>query len=459
MMTFKNRIAFYYMIATAIIIAVVFAVVYVIVNGTVYRNLDNDLSYEAQKHTSEIEFHGDSLYFINKAEWAEREHRQAQVNPVFIQVLDKDGHLMDKSPNLREQELPFSKNLFNDHFDTELNGRAIRQVQLPITQNGKTSGYILAAVSLESSKAVLKDLRTVLLISFPIVLLGLFFISRFLAGRSIIPVKRITNTSKRITQTNLEERVPLPAHHDELFDLASSINDLLQRISNALQRERQFTSDASHELRTPLSALRGTLEILIRKPRTTEEYQDKIKYSLSEIDRMATIIEQLLLLARFDDNGKNNTHGQVSLVSLIDTILTRYQREIDTRRLTIRFKTETEEAEVPQYYSNLILDNIINNAIKYARENTEIEISVSQTSESILCQVSDHGIGIRQEDVKNLFHPFFRSDALNHKHISGTGLGLSIAHKAADAIGAQLSVASQLGEGTMLTIKFPLVSP
>lgn len=452
-MTFKNRIALYYMIATAIVIAIVFGTVFFIVKGTVYRNLDNDLSYEAQKHTKEIVYQGDSLHFINKSEWAEREHRQAELNPVFIQVLDKRGRLMDKSPNLKEQQLPFSKTDFGIHFDTELNDGAIRQVQLPIEESGVIKGYILAAVSLESSKTVLEKLQNILLVSYPVVLFGLFFISRLLAGRSIVPVKEITDTSRRITQNNLNERVTLPPNRDELYDLASSINALLQRIENALQRERQFTSDASHELRTPLASLRGTLEILIRKPRSQAEYENKIRYSLAEIDRMTTVIEQLLLLARFDENSQYGRE-KIELVTLVDETLERYTRQIEQKLLKVNFNSLAGNAVVPRYYSNLILDNVINNAIKYSMNGGEVHIATRLSDNHIVCEVKDRGIGIKQKDIQHLFNPFFRSDALNHKHIAGTGLGLSVANKAAEAIGANIAVDSELNVGTTVTVVF-----
>jgi len=293
-LSFRNRIALHYMIATAVIMAVVFGIVFFVVQETVYQNLDSDLTYEAEKHTDEIKMLGDSIQFINKAEWAEIEHREIQVNPVFIQLFDKNGNLMDKSPNLNEDELPFRKQeQFGGYFNENLNKQAIRQIQIPIEQNGKIKGYVVAAMSLESSNMVLLKLRHVLIISYLLLLAGLYFISRYLAGRSIIPIRNIIETTNRITKNNLNERVNLPDHRDELFDLSSSINELLQRIENAIEKERQFTSDASHELRTPLASLRGTLEVLIRKPREQYVYEEKIRHSLSEIDRMTTIIEQM----------------------------------------------------------------------------------------------------------------------------------------------------------------------
>lgn len=454
-LNFKNRIALYYIVATAIIAAIAFLTVFVIVENTVYSNLDKDLSYEARKHTKEIQIKNDSILFINKAEWEEREHREVQVNPVFIQLIDNQGRIMDKSPNLKEQQLPFQLAKTGDHINLRMTDRAIRQAQIPIERNGKVEGYILAAMSLEASNMVIKNLRNTLLISYPILLIGLFFISSYLAGRSIEPIQSIIGTTNTITKNNLNERVPLPQNKDELFELSSAINELLERIQNAIQRERQFTSDASHELRTPLAALRGNLEILIRKPRTQVEYEEKVKYGLSEIDRMTNMVEQLLLLARLDSNQKLEENNSVSVVTQIDEILTRYQSQINSKQISISLNAEeAQKSMVPKYYSQLILDNIINNAIKYAPERSKININIAAEEGRTICSISDNGLGIKEEDLHHLFNPFFRSEALNHKHITGVGLGLSIAKKAADAAEAQIKVVSQLGEGTEFTITF-----
>ncbi|MBD1260376.1 HAMP domain-containing histidine kinase [Maribacter polysiphoniae] len=455
-LSFKNRIALHYMIATAVTMAVAFTVVYFVVQGTVYQNLDNDLSFEAEKHTDEIRIVGDSIKIKNKKEWEEREHLEVQINPVFIQILDKNGKFMDNSPNLKNHVLAYNpEQKFGGHFNETLNNRAIRQVQIPIEQNGKIKGFILAAMSLESSKMVLLNLRNVLIVSYLFLLAGLYFMSRYLAGRGIIPVKVITETTKRITQNSLNERVILPHNKDELYDLSFSINELLQRIENTIERKRQFTSDASHELRTPLSTLKGTLEVLIRKPRERSEYEDKIKCSLTEIDRMTATIEQLLLLARLDVNSRTVDRSLVPLPHIIDEILSRHKTPILQKKLTIAFqKGVLLEEMAPQYYTTLIMENIIGNAIKYAKEASTIHIEIARMDSKIICKIQDEGIGIKKEDLNNVFKRFFRSDALNHKNIPGNGLGLSIAKKAADAINAKIYVDSEFGVGTTFTISF-----
>lgn len=455
-LSYKNRISLLYMMATALIMSVAFTAVYFVVKGVVYQNIDNDLSYEAEKHTEEIKIVGDSIKIKNKKEWEEREHRELQVNPVFIQILDKHGRFMDKSPNLKENQLNYNENAnFGGSFNEFLNNKPIRQIQLPVEENGKIKGFIVAAMSLEASKMVLLNLRNILLLVYLLLLASLYFISKFIAGRSITPVKNVTETTKRITKNNLNERVALPHNKDELFDLSSGINDLLQRIENAMERERQFTSDASHELRTPLATLKGTLEVLIRRPRERAEYEDKIKFSLTEIDRMTATLEQLLLLARLDKSSISSNNSLISLTTIIDEILTRHKNQISKKKLSINFNNETEkETLLPQYFSNLILENIIGNAIKYTKDGSKIHISITQTGSKIVCKIQDEGIGIKKEDLDNVFNNFFRSEALNHKEISGNGLGLSIAKKAADAIGADIEVASEFGVGTTFTVQF-----
>lgn len=455
-LSFKNRIALNYMIATAVIMAVAFAAVFFVVRGVVYQNIDSDLSFEAEKHSEEIEVFGDSIKIKNKKEWEEREHREVQVNPVFIQILDKNGTFMDKSPNLKEKELDYNKEAnFGGSHNEILNDKPIRQIQLPIEVDGKIKGFIVAAMSLESSKMVLLNLRNILLIVYLFLLASLYFISKLIAGRSIIPVKNVTETTNRITRNNLNERVVLPQNKDELFDLSYAINNLLQRIENAIQRERQFTSDASHELRTPLATLKGTLEVLIRKPRERAEYEEKVRFSLAEIDRMTSTLEQLLLLARLDTNSKTINKTLIPLATLIDAILSRHKHKISEKKLSISFINDIEdETLVPEYFSNLILLNIIGNAVKYAKNNTNILISITHLNGRTICNVQDEGIGIKKEDLNNLFNNFYRSDALNHKTISGNGLGLSIAKKAADAINAEIHIESELGKGTTFTITF-----
>jgi signal transduction histidine kinase len=447
-LSYKNRIAFNYMIATAVIMAVVFSSIYFIVRQTVFDNLDTDLSYEAKEHTEEIKILEDTMVFKNKAE-------QLQVNPVFIQLINNQGRVMDRSPNLKEGYLPFNQFKFGGHFNAYLNNRSIRQVQLPIEKNGKIKGYILAAMSSESAQLVILRLKNVIFISYFICLIGLYFVSRFLAGRSIKPVQDITSTITRITTHNLKERVELPQNKDEIYKLSSNFNKLLERIQDTIERERQFTSDASHELRTPLATLRGTLEVLVRKPRTPAEYEDKIKYALSTVTEMTDTLEQLLLLARLDSESSPSEIQFAEISSIIENSISNFKKQASSKNLSIEFTFDPNKSlSVPHYYTNLIVDNLISNAIKYSFDDSKININPCIVNGKVTLIVQDYGIGIKEEDIKHIYENFYRSDALNHKQITGNGLGLSIVKKSSEAINAQIQIESKLNQGTVVTVTF-----
>ncbi|WP_332914070.1 histidine kinase dimerization/phospho-acceptor domain-containing protein [Algoriphagus boritolerans] len=294
-------------LVTSLIILVVFGIIYLVANYTVISNIDRELGLETDKHKGQIFLINGEIRFLHKDEWQEMEHSQIQLNPIFIEIVDLEGKSMDRSPNLRENHLSFSpeKSAKKEAWTLRIGASEVRQMQIPLFNGGKLEGYLLLAKSFEDSRELLNNLRNVLLILYPIILLSLFLTMRYLAGKSIEPIRQIIRKTNQITQSNLNERVPEAEPNDEIGQLTRSINELLERLEASLNREKQFTSDASHELRTPLSVLRGTLEVLIRKPRTSDEYVEKIKTSLATIDRMSATIDQLLALAR-EEKGKKS---------------------------------------------------------------------------------------------------------------------------------------------------------
>lgn len=454
--SFKNRIAFSYLAATALLVALVFITIFMVIRNLVYGDLENILSYEAVKHQKEIMIESGRMRFINRTEMEEREHREVEVNPVFIQLVDAQGVVRDKSPNLKENSLAVQPD-FNKPVDSDylLNGKRIRQRQIPVTDQGKTVGYIVTAISSESAEQLLGTLQRLLLGLYPVVLLVLFGTTRWLAGRSIVPVKTILETTNRITESNLNERISLPAQKDELFHLTNSINQLLGRIESALEREKQFTADASHELRTPLAVLRGTLEVLIRKPRTPEEYVEKVEVSIREIDRMHVIVEQLLLLARFDHPAKTPESVGINVNDFIADLIHRHQPSWSTAGVAIKTECSPDlTVQSDPYLLEVILENLISNAVKYSPQGKEVIVRAT-TTPVVQISVSDQGIGIDRNDHERIFQPFYRSDALHHKSIKGIGLGLSLVQKACAQLSIKLTVESELNKGSTFTLRFP----
>ncbi|MCU0397969.1 MAG: HAMP domain-containing histidine kinase [Cyclobacteriaceae bacterium] len=454
-LSFKNRIAFFYLIATAMMVALVFIAIYLVIYNRVMSDIEYALNYEAIRHQKEIVIEGGIIRFVNRTEMEEREHRDVEVSPIFIQLVDPNGSVTDRSPNLKEGRLAFKRDAMRSlEQDDVLNGKRIRQLQIPIVDEGKLVGYIITAISIENSHQLLVTLRQLLLVMYPIVLLLLFGVTRWLAGKSIVPVKTILSTTNRITESNLNERIPLPEQKDELHQLTASINQLLARIESAMDREKQFTADASHELRTPLSVLRGTLEVLLRKPRSPEEYIDKIGLSIKEIDRMHHIVEQLLTLARFDHPSKTPVYSYIQVCDFIQDLIQRQQINWSEGNVEVVVSCPKQlQLNTDPGLLEVILDNLLSNAVKYSPAGSRIRIEVKEDPQ-VSISIIDQGVGIKQDDLDKIFQPFYRSDALNHKNIKGTGLGLSLVQKACDLLSIDLTVESELNKGSSFTLRF-----
>lgn len=455
--SFKNRIAFNYILSSSILIAIVFLSIFTIVKYSVNQHINEEIQEELYKHLDDVSTDSNDTYLIQVDQWRAREHNSISVNPVFVEFYDNNKQLIDKSPNLKNSNVELLENSKNNKFsDTKLNGIPIRQIQTPIINKEKVVGYLVVAMSLEDFEIV-QILKNILLISYPLILILLFLIARFFAGKSIKPVSTIIDTSSQITKDNLKTRIPLPVNKDELYVLSQNINNLLDRVENAIEREKQFTSDASHELRTPLAVMKGTMEVLIRKPRDQKEYEEKINFCITEVDRLNHMVDQLLLLARFENQKQNIKNETIYLNAIILDNLTRFSSKIENKKLKVNTEfSEDFYIQSDNYLVSIVISNLISNAIKYSNKNGEININLVNNNNQISFSIADKGIGIAPVDIDKIFNSFYRSDVTNHAEIKGTGLGLSIVKRLCDLLKLEIAVESKLNHGTTFILSFPL---
>lgn len=454
--SFKNRIAFNYILSTALLIAFVFIVIYQVICFSVNEHINEEIYEELEKHLDDVEIDSNETYLIRVDQWKAREHNTFNVNPVFVQFYDNDKKLIDKSPNLKNSNLIlFNDSNNNKYIESTINGVPIRQIQTSILNKDKVVGYVVVAMSLSDIEIIL-ILKKILLISYPFILIVLFLIARFFAGRSIKPVTNIIKTSSLITRDNLNSRIDLPNNKDELFVLSKTINDLLDRIEDAVEREKQFTSDASHELRTPLAIIKGTLEVLVRKPREKQEYEDKINFCVNEVDRLNNLVDELLLLARFENQKQNNKIEKVYLNAIILDSLSRYSDKIKINRLLVSSNFNQEYYIQSDYYLvSIIIGNLISNAIKYSKEDGKVDIALEKIENKTILTISDNGYGIPEHDLDKIFNSFYRANISKNPDIKGTGLGLSIVKRLCELLAIKIEISSIETKGTTLILSFP----
>jgi signal transduction histidine kinase len=452
---FKTRIALFNTLAVALTTALVFVVIYSVVHKTAYNHLDEDISLEKNEVFNNLDWHQNTIRVNKMPEWDEAEHNKVEVNPTFLQIVDINGTVIFHSANLlKDQFLYNPKSEQEIFYNGEINNQKIRFGQFPIINNEqKIIGQLTIAVSEKESYVILNNLILVLLISFPIVLLIQFIASSFAASKAIKPVHELIKTTSGISDLNIGTRLTLPERHDELYVLTNTINELLARIEKSMIQQKQFTSDASHEIRTPLSAIRGTLEVLLRKKREPQVYEAKITDVISQVDRLNILLDQLLQLARIESDLLVIKKTTVSLSGIISGLEDKWKQEAINKNIKVHISIpETTEVIGNKLYLELILNNLVSNAMKYGKENGSIFISWNSTSNTF--SIKDDGIGISANDVPNIFNRFYRADESRSTFIKGNGLGLSIVKKLSNLQDITLSVESELGLGSTFTLQF-----
>ncbi len=452
---FKNRIALFNTFAAAISTLLVFIVVYAVVYSTAYRHLDADIREEKDEIFHNVRWKGDSIILHLMPEWQEREHKQAEVNPTFLQIVDQNGRMLFHSANLQNDHLLFEPDLKNEKFFNILfNNKRIRQGQFPIrNDNGKVIGQLNIGISQVESALVLYNLRITLYIAFPLLLLVLYLATSIAAAQGIAPVNKLIKTAGHINDSNISTRLPVPEHQDELHQLAITVNELLHRIENSFRREKQITADVSHELRTPLAAIRGTLEVLIRKHREPQQYEEKIGQVIREVDRMNQLLDQLLQLARLEAGSIAVRRESIRVAPFLHTLLEKWQTRFEEKEVRL-FVDVVPDACVTADNTLLerIIENLLDNALKYGAPHGTIRCTWHSDAHTL--SLTDDGPGIPPEYIPLLFDRFFRADTSRNSTAPGTGLGLAIVKKLTDLQGIGIQVNSREGAGTTFTLQF-----
>lgn len=453
----KDRIAILYSLCFTLVIAVIFIIVYFLVHYTVYKALRANLTDEIEHHTEYVKNQQPFQQFIETNEWGEKEHMDLEVNPVFITIFSKDFKVVEHSPNLRQHNLRWQKNIFSNQFyESKIDDYSIISVQSELINNNEIVGYIVIGMTTKNTQFVLEYLRIALLILFPVSVIIIFFVSRLIAARSIRSVLNIISQTQQISENKLNTRLPLPFYQDEIYQLTLSVNGLLDRVENRIKTETQFSADASHELRTPLSIIKGTLEVLIRKERNQEEYKEKILYGLKQLDRLNDLVEQLLFLSRIENESIQPSYQNFALEMAVLDSIERYSSLIKQKEIHLdyNFSTSFPINSEPEFLS-IILDNIISNAIKYVGQKGRITIVLRKTKSTIYCEIIDYGLGMNEADLNYIQQRYFRSSEVLNNNIQGTGLGLNIAYKLAKIGRIDLSIYSVKHQGTTVVLKFP----
>ena len=372
-------------------------------------------------------------------------------------VRAKDGTILQAAGPM--QSIPVVINPANTQADLRTipatgNEDPTRVYILPVLDNGTIVGWVQAMQSLGNVQDSLTSLLTALLLGGGLLSLLAGFAGYFLAARALAPIDGITNAARRISTNDMSARLNLPDTGDEVSRLANTFDDMLARLENGFQRERQFAADASHELRTPLAAMQAILSVVREGKRPVNEYRQALDDLAEETDRMRALVEDLLKLAR-GENGLNLKLEQVDLSILISDVADSLLPLASAKQVDLAYNLEPGlviSGDTDQLIRLFV--NLIDNAIKYTDKGA-ITLTAEQTEQSIDVSVIDTGVGILPEHLTHVFERFYRVEA--SRSSSGAGLGLAIALQIARAHGGDILIASTPGEGSTFCVQFPKI--
>jgi signal transduction histidine kinase len=408
----------------------------------------------------------------------------------FYQFLDPHGRLDPRRPRFGGEPLHISpqalKNAAEGYATFETlpgNGRfPVRVLTFPVMQQGQMVNVLQVGMSLEGLHRAREHFLWTLAALVPLGLVLAGTGGWLLARRALRPVDQMTTTARRIEAEHLAQRLGGAEVEDELGRLARTLNEMLARLEAAFAQVRRFSADASHELKTPLTVLKGEIEVALRSPRDPAEYQRVLTSVLEEVESMARLVDDLLLLSRADAGALRWEMEAVELDRLVEEVAK--EGEILARGKQVRVSIQALEPLIVQgdgQRLKQLLRNLVDNGIKYTPPGGHVALllrrvdwsnrqmvdsakpvdqltprPIDSAVEWAEIVVQDTGIGIPPEGLPRIFERFYRVDPARSREAGGAGLGLCIAKTIAEAHGGRIEVQSTPGAGSTFTLVLPL---
>ena len=393
------------------------------------------------------------------------ESYEPAVNARFIRVTREGGGFVYRSPSPRDSSFDSSK--IADVVGDDRSGYAPRLIAgdgRPMVIQGLRyetpdgdAFLIETGAPYQLIAAQLRSARLAMILGIPVFLLAAVAGGLVLVRKSLQPLREITEQAERISSTNISERLPVARTGDEVERLSLSLNRMIERLEDSIQHISRFSADVAHELRTPLTILRGELETMAHQRSHDSESLEMIGNSLEEIDRLARIVDQLLVISRLDVGQAGIEREAVNLGQLAETTAEQMRLLTDEKGIIVTFSVEPGVVvSGDRLRLKQILVNLLDNAIKYVPERGTIELIVRTETDRALLAVSDSGIGISAAELPYIFDRFYRTDKARTRATGGAGLGLSIVKAIAIAHDGNVAVTSSEGVGTTVWVELPL---
>ncbi|WP_316820286.1 HAMP domain-containing sensor histidine kinase [Pedobacter gandavensis] len=321
----------------------------------------------------------------------------------------------------------------------------------------KSGDYILTAAAKDNfGYAKLNNLKYTLIISYLISVIFIYLSCLFFAKRALKPVSDLVDEVDEITATNLDLRINEGNGKDEIAELAITFNAMLNRLEKSFDAQKEFVSNISHELRTPLTAMLAELQLTLNKERSNDQYRESIHQAISDAQKVVKLSNSLLDMAKANYDRTEITFKELRIDEVLLDARSDLLNAHPGYKTNIIFEKEIEDDDFisikgNEYLLKVAFINLMENGCKFSAEQ-ECAVAITYHKNKTILRFQDHGIGIHQEELSQIFSPFFRGE---NKHFTeGNGIGLFLAKKIIDLHQGTIAVVSHVGEGTMFTLEF-----
>jgi signal transduction histidine kinase len=346
----------------------------------------------------------------------------------------------------------------------EMQDYNIKYVAVRVSQDGEILGVVRFALPLSRVQLEIRTIYRVVLAGAVAAVAIALTVAYFLSRSITLPIRRMKETAEQIAKGDLTPRVKIRSK-DELRELAESLNtmadELQQKIEDLRRMDRirtDFVANVSHELRTPLTLIKGYTETLQSEAIADKDRAGRFVSIIKEhTDRLGNIVEDLLTLSKLESSKDLVDRERFDLKVLIEDVALGFGHAIASKKQTLNVNSRGEGFRINADRDKIeqVLVNLIDNAVKYTGENGQIELSVEALDREIRITVRDTGIGIAKEHLDRIFERFYRADKARSRKLGGTGLGLSIAKHIVLAHNGKITIDSDLGKGTTVTVSVP----
>ena len=288
-------------------------------------------------------------------------------------------------------------------------------------------------------------------------------VAYFLIGHYTKPVQQLSAHMKEISPNTLSDSIEIEGGGEEIQELVKSFNQMTEQLDEAFAMQRRFSASAAHELRTPIAVLRTKIDVFKKKKREQHEYDELVDTMETYIDRLSSIITDLLEFAETSELGEVEDVSLDSVVkTVVDDLESVAQNNMVNVQVDIQSKAQSEaQAFIVKGNTNLLyraLYNLIENAIRYNNEEGSVSITLETKGQEGVVIIADTGVGIAPEQRELVFEPFYRVNKSRSREFGGAGIGLSLVKTILKRHGASITVSENNPQGSVFTIRIPLVN-